>query len=78
MAEIGKILFPIFVSVKFTLTIFFLSKVQFGREKPLTEQVKAVIYPEMKQKLKELAKERQCTVPDLIRDALEQYLNAVA
>jgi len=49
-------------------------KFDFGRDKPLTEQVKAVVYPEMKQQLKKLAIERQCTVPDLIRDALEQYL----
>ncbi|MEM8779878.1 MAG: CopG family transcriptional regulator [Cyanobacteria bacterium P01_G01_bin.49] len=49
-------------------------KFDFGRNKPLTEQVKAVVYPEMKQQLKDLAKERKCTVPDLIRDALEQYL----
>jgi len=49
-------------------------KFDFGRNKPLTDQVKAVVYPEMKQQLKDLAKERKCTVPDLIRDALEQYL----
>jgi hypothetical protein len=50
-------------------------KFDFGRERPLTAQVKAVVYPEIKEKLKILAEERQCTVPDLIRDALEQYLN---
>jgi hypothetical protein len=49
-------------------------KFDFGRNQPLTEQVKAVVYPEMKQQLQKLAQERQCTVPDLIRDALEQYL----
>ena len=51
-------------------------KFDFGRNQPLTEQVKAVVYPEIKQQLKDLAKERKCTVPDLIRDALEQYLAA--
>jgi hypothetical protein len=50
-------------------------KFDFGRERPLTAQVKAVVYPEIKEKLKKLAQERRCTVPDLIRDALEQYLN---
>jgi hypothetical protein len=50
-------------------------KFDFGRERPLTAQVKAVVYPEIKEKLKKLAQERQCTVPDVIRDALEQYLN---
>ena len=53
-------------------------KFNFGRERPLTAQVKAVVYPEMKEKLIALAQERQCSVPDLIRDALEQYLSAVA
>ena len=52
-------------------------KFNFGRDRPLTAQVKAVVYPEMKEQLKALAKERQCTVPDLIRDALEKYLNAI-
>lgn len=46
----------------------------YGRDKPLTEQVKAVVYPEIKQKLKDLASEKNCTVPDLVREALEQYL----
>ena len=45
------------------------------RERPLTAQVKAVVYPKIKEKLKLLAEERKCTVPDLIRDAIEQYLN---
>jgi predicted transcriptional regulator len=49
-------------------------RVRVDTNHPLTEQVKAVVYPEMKQQLQKLAKERQCTVPDLIRDALEQYL----
>ena len=53
-------------------------KFDFGRNRPLTAQVKAVVYPEMKEQLKALAKERQCTVPDLIRDALEKYLSAIA
>lgn len=47
----------------------------FGREKPLTEQVKAAIDPQTKLLLKNLADERNCTVPDLIRAAIEQYLS---
>ena len=35
-------------------------KFDFGRNQPLTEQVKAVVYPEIKQQLKDLAKERKC------------------
>ncbi|BDA72400.1 hypothetical protein RIVM261_077760 [Rivularia sp. IAM M-261] len=49
-------------------------KLNFGRDVPLTEQVKAVVYPEIKEGLKKLASDRKCTVPDLIREALEQYL----
>lgn len=46
----------------------------FGRDRPLTEQVKAVVYPEVKQQLKDLADKKNCTVPDLVRAAIEQYL----
>lgn len=31
----------------------------YGRDKPLTEQVKAVVYPEIKQKLKDLADKKK-------------------
>jgi hypothetical protein len=50
-------------------------KLNFGREKPLTAQVKAVVYPETKEKLKQLAEQQNCTVPDLIRTAIQQYLD---
>ncbi len=46
----------------------------YGREKPLSEQVKAQVHPEVKQQLKNLADQRSCTVPDLIRAAIDQYL----
>jgi hypothetical protein len=49
-------------------------KFDFGREKPLTAQVKAVVYPETKEQLKKLAEKNNCTVPDLIREAIERYL----
>jgi Ribbon-helix-helix protein, copG family len=49
-------------------------KFNFGRDVPLTEQIKAVVYPETKEALKKLALDRKCTVPDLVREALEQYL----
>jgi predicted DNA-binding protein len=45
-----------------------------NREKPLSEQVKVLMYPEMKHQLKDLADQKNCTVPDLIREAIEQYL----
>ena len=49
-------------------------KNDFGRDRPLTEQIKAVVYPETKEKLKSLADEKNCSVPDLVRAAIEQYL----
>ncbi len=45
-----------------------------GREEPLSEQVKAQVHPEVKRQLKNLAEQNECTVPDLIREAIEQYL----
>ena len=51
-------------------------KFNFGREKPLTDQVKAAIYPETKEQLKKLADDLDCSVPDLVRDAISQYLNS--
>jgi Ribbon-helix-helix protein, copG family len=45
-----------------------------GREKPLSEQVKAQVSPQVKEQLKVLAEQQKCTVPDLIREAIEQYL----
>lgn len=45
-----------------------------GREEPLSEQVKAQVHPDIKRQLKNLAEQKQCTVPDLIRAAIEQYL----
>ncbi|MBW4505528.1 MAG: ribbon-helix-helix domain-containing protein [Scytonematopsis contorta HA4267-MV1] len=51
-------------------------KSNFGRDVPLTAQVKAVVYPTVKEKLKQLADKEGCTVPDLIREALDQYLTS--
>lgn len=48
----------------------------FGREEPLSEQVKAQVHPTMKQQLKNLAEQKKCTVPDLIRAAIDQYLES--
>lgn len=45
-----------------------------GREKPLSDQVKAAILPETKVLLKDLAQKESCTVPDLVRAAIEEYL----
>lgn len=49
-------------------------KFDYGRAKPLSEQVKAQVAPETKLKLKDLAEQKNCTVPDLIRAAIERYL----
>ena len=46
----------------------------YGREEPLSEQVKVLMHPTMKCQLKNLADQRSCTVPDLIRAAIDQYL----
>lgn len=43
-------------------------------EVALSEQVKASIDPQMKLQLKKLAETKNCTVPDVIRAAIEQYL----
>lgn len=46
----------------------------YGREEPLSEQVKAAVHPDIKLELKRLAEAKNCTVPDVIREAIEQYL----
>ena len=46
----------------------------YGRDVPLSEQVKAQVYPDVKERLKKLAENKKCTVPDLVREALKQYL----
>ncbi|MBD2666231.1 CopG family transcriptional regulator [Richelia sinica FACHB-800] len=46
----------------------------YGRDEPLSEQVKVLMHPQMKDQLKHLADLEKCTVPDLIREAIEQYL----
>ena len=48
-----------------------------GREKPLSEQVKVLMYPETKTELQNLADENRCSVPDLVRMAIERYLQEV-
>ncbi|GAA6617571.1 hypothetical protein [Scytonema sp. NUACC26] len=45
-----------------------------GRSEPLSEQVKAQVHPDIKRQLKDLADQENCTIPDLIREAIEQYL----
>ena len=46
----------------------------YGREEPLSEQVKVLLHPKTKCQLKNLADQKNCTVPDLVRAAIEQYL----
>ena len=45
-----------------------------GREVPLSDQVKAAVLPEIKLQLIDLAIKKNCTVPDLVRAAIEEYL----
>ncbi len=49
-------------------------KFDYGRDEPLSEQVKVLMYPTMKEQLKHLADQNHCSVPDVIRAAIEQYL----
>ena len=51
-------------------------KFDYGRDEPLSEQVKAQVHTSVKRQLKELADLNQCTVPDLIRTAIEQFLSS--
>ncbi len=46
----------------------------YGRQQPLSEQVKAQVHPLVKLQLQHLAQEKQCSVPDLIREAIDLYL----
>jgi hypothetical protein len=50
-------------------------KANYGRLYPLSEQVKAQVYPDVKEKLKKLAEEKNCTVPDLVRMAIDSFLS---
>lgn len=48
----------------------------YGRSEPLSAQVKAQVSPILKEKLKLLADKQSCTVPDIIREALELYVSS--
>lgn len=49
----------------------------YGREKPLSQQVSTRIAEETKQQLKEIAQKQNCTIPELVRAAIEQYLDGI-
>jgi hypothetical protein len=49
----------------------------YGRDEPLSEQVKVLMHSQMKARLKNLADQNQCTVPDVIREAIERYLDGL-
>ena len=51
-------------------------KFDYGRKKPLSEQIKAAVYPETKKRLQQIAQEKECSVPDIIREAIDQYLDS--
>ncbi|MGK7930272.1 MAG: ribbon-helix-helix protein, CopG family [Microcystaceae cyanobacterium] len=46
----------------------------FGREHPLTEQVKVLMDSDMKNQLKRLAKEENCSIPEIVRTAIKEYV----
>lgn len=49
----------------------------YGRDEPLSEQVKVLMHSEMKNRLKNLAELNECSVPDVIREAIDKYLDSV-
>jgi hypothetical protein len=49
----------------------------YGRNEPFSEKVLVLMYTRMKSQLNSLAKERNCSVPDVIRVAIEQYLESL-
>ena len=49
-------------------------KYENGGTERLSEQVKAQILPKTKLELKAMADEKNCTVPELVRAAIERYL----
>ncbi|MDF5728031.1 MAG: CopG family transcriptional regulator [Rhizonema sp. PD38] len=51
-----------------------LYRFDYGREERLSEQVKVLMHSNMKHQLKNLADQKDCTVQDLIRVAVELYL----
>jgi len=46
----------------------------YGRKEPLSEQVKVLMHSKMKEELKNIAEYENCTIPDIVRAALEEYL----
>lgn len=46
----------------------------YGRKEPLSEKVLVLMHSQMKHQLKDLANQEKCTVPDVIRAAIEHYL----
>ena len=52
-------------------------KFDYGREEPLSASVYVMMYPKVKNRLKELALKKKCSVPDLVRTALDEYLDKV-
>jgi hypothetical protein len=49
----------------------------YGRDKPLAGQVSTRIPEETRLQLKEIAQKKNCTVPDLVRAAIERYIAEV-
>lgn len=46
----------------------------YGRDKPLSQQVSTRIAEETKLQLKDLAQKNNCTIPDVVRAAIERYV----
>jgi predicted DNA-binding protein len=49
----------------------------YGRDEPLSEQVKVLMHSKMKARLENLADKNKCTIPDVIREAIDKYLDSL-
>ena len=49
-------------------------KYETDRDEPLSDQVKAAVHPTTKLQLKQIAEQKNCTVPEVVRAAIERYL----
>ena len=49
-------------------------KFDYGRDKPLDARVQVAMYQNVKDKLQDIAKQNCCSIPDVVRTAIDEYL----
>lgn len=52
-------------------------KFNYGREEALREQVSMRLATQTKLQLQDLAQQHNCSVPDIVREAIAQYLSNI-